>query len=124
MWLLATFQRNLHSIREQPSTNQSRISSYLCSPFLMFVYFLILFISLSFLPSFQELENTYLHILSILGIVFLFILPPKHYINQNPNLKLYVSVYNHQPPPVLPWQLPSNFDHNSVKLICAKYKNE
>ena len=72
----------------------------------------------------QELENAYLHISSILGTMFLFILVPKHYINQNPNLKLYVSVYNHQPPPVLPWQLPSNFDHNSVKLICAKYKNE
>ena len=126
MWLLATFQRNLHSIREQPSTQQSRIFKYISSPFLIFCFILTLFISLSFFPpSIFELENTYyVHIRFLLTVTFVSILIPKYYINQNPNLKLYVSVYHHQPPPVLPWQLPNNFDHTSVTLICVKYKNE
>ena len=46
----------------------------------------------------------------------IFILIPKYYICQNHNMKLYVSVYHHHPPPVLPWQLPNNFDLKSVKL--------
>ena len=50
------------------------------------------------------------HIGNIVRTLISFILFPKYYINQNPNFKLYLNVYHHQPPPVLPWQLPGNFD--------------
>ena len=49
---------------------------------------------------------------------------PQYFINRNENFKLYVSVYHHHPPFVLPWQLPSNFDSNSVKLLYVKSNEE
>ena len=55
----------------------------------------------------------------IIRTIILFILLPKYYINQNPNFKLYLSIYHQQPPPVLPWQLPENFDTNGIHLIIA-----
>ena len=48
----------------------------------------------------------------------------KYLISQNPNLKSYVSVYHHQPPPVLPWQLADNFDPGDIKLIVVKKEHE
>ena len=57
----------------------------------------------------------YCFIVTIFGIFL-----PKYYISQNPSLKLYVSVYHHHPPPVLPWQLPDNFNPNSVELVCVQ----
>ena len=66
-----------------------------------------------------------LHIRNILTAFFDFILIPKYYINQNENLKFYVSVYHHVPAPLLPWQLPKKFNPNSVKLVFVDYpKNE
>ena len=50
------------------------------------------------------------HIFYLLNMVLFCILLPLYYINQVPALKLYVSVYHHQPPPVLPWQVPEHFD--------------
>ena len=63
------------------------------------------------------------HIRNISSFFFVFILIPKYFINQNENLKLYVSVYHLIPAPVLPWQLPCNFDPNSVKLVSVNYPN-
>ena len=40
------------------------------------------------------------HIFYLLNMVLFCILLPLYYINQVPTLKLYVSVYHHQPPPV------------------------
>ena len=54
----------------------------------------------------------------------LFIIQPRYYISQNHNLKVYLSVYHHQPPPVLPWQLPDDFDPNSVVLTIVPHENE
>ena len=48
----------------------------------------------------------------------------KYLISQNPNLKLYVSIYHHQPPPVLPWQLADDFELGDIKLIVVKKKHE
>ena len=76
---------------------------------------------MTILFSFVVTWNIYvLHIRDILA----FILIPKYFINQNENLKLYVSVYHLVPAPVLPWQLPSNFDPNSVKLTYVNYPND
>ena len=81
---------------------------------------------MTILFSFVVTWNIYvLHVRDILGLFFAFILIPKYFINQNENLKLYVSVYHWVPAPILPWQLPENNIPNSVKLICVKYpKNE
>ncbi len=64
-----------------------------------------------------------IHVRNILGYFFAFILIPKYFVNRNENLKLYVSVYHLVPAPVLPWQLPSDFDPNSVNLVYVKYPN-
>ena len=48
---------------------------------------------------------------------------PRYYIAQNENLELYVSVYHQIPAPVLPWQIPENFNHKSVQLNFIKSKN-
>ena len=72
--------------------------------------------------SFIFTWNIYiLHVRSNLILSFAFILLPKYFINQNENLKLYVSVYHWVPAPVLPWQLPKDFNPNSVNLICVNY---
>ena len=62
------------------------------------------------------------HIFYLLNMVLFCILLPLYYINQVPTLKLYVSVYHHQPPPVLPWQVPEHFDP-SVHLTVVQWKN-
>ena len=125
LWLLSVFHRKLHSIREQPSTRNSPILRYLSSKFVIFCIVVTFIIGVSTLFPFHESPNIYfLHINNILIVTIVAILIPKYYINQDPNMKLYVSVYHCQPPPVLPWQLPRNFNHNSVKLICVSHKNE
>ena len=74
--------------------------------------------------SFIFTWNIYvLHIRSNLILLFAFIIIPKYFINQNQNLKLYVSVYHWVPAPVLPWQLPKNFNPNSVNLIYVNHPN-
>ena len=50
------------------------------------------------------------HIFYLFNMGLFCILLPLYYINQVPTLKLYASVYHHQPPPVLPWQVPEHFD--------------
>ena len=69
-------------------------------------------------------ENNLIHKHFILlgNIIILFILIPKYFINQDENLKLYLSVYHHHPPPALPWQLPEGFDPQTVQLRIVKYK--
>ena len=56
------------------------------------------------------------HVKHIISFLYFWVFLLKYYINQNPSLKLYVNCYHHQPPPVLPWQLPKNFNNDSVKL--------
>ena len=48
---------------------------------------------------------------------------PKYYILQNENLILYVKLYHQVPAPVLPWQLPENFDLKSVNFDYASYNH-
>jgi hypothetical protein len=85
---------------------------------------LIVFLAMTTLFSSIVTWHIYVvHIRNISSFFFVFILIPKYFINQNENLKLYVSVYHLVPAPILPWQLPSNFDPKSVKLVCVNYPN-
>ena len=126
--LLSVFHCNLHSIRDRPSSRNSRILKYLSYKFVIFCIVVTLIIGFStpmLLFTFHNSPNIYIiHIHNILTMAIVAIIIPKYYINQDPNMKLYVSVYHCQPPPILPWQLPRSFDPNSVKLICVSHKNE
>ena len=123
VWLLLLHHVNLRSIKEPPKTEYPWIScSSLKLPFSLM--FLILFQASIVLFSFLFTWNIYvLHLRFLLNFSIAFILIPKYFINQNENLKLYVSVYHLVPAPVLPWQLPSSFDPNSVKLTYVNYPN-
>ena len=116
---LLKFQFNLRSIDEQ---TQSRNSNTI--KFISVCFGCISFITTAVLLSYMNTEKNfyYQHLRTLLNNVILFICIPKYFINQNENCKLYVSVYDHHPPPVLPWQLPTNFDPNSVKLFVAQLK--
>ena len=71
------------------------------------------------------MENiTLFHLNILLNITIIFIILPRYMISQNKNCQLYVRVYHHQPPPVLPWQLPNSFDPYSVKLTIVQHENE
>ena len=87
--------------------------------------FVILFVAITSLLSFLFTWNIYvLRIRNLLTFTFVFILLPKYFIDQNKNLKLYVSVYHWVPAPVLPWQLPRNFNPNSVNLVCVNHPED
>ena len=122
---MITFHCCLYSIREEPSTRKPQIFSYIFSPFFIFCYLMAIFLFLPIFTHFYMIENFYiLQIINILHVTIVYILVPSYNINQDSLLKFYVSVYHHQPPPVLPWQLPKNFHHDSIQLICAQPKNE
>ena len=81
------------------------------------------FLTIMFLSSIVHIydEDTFIsHVKYFLTILYLWVFLPKYFINQNPSLKLYVSYYHHQPAPILPWQLPNNFDADSVVLNIVK----
>ena len=114
---------NLRTIEEPPKMRLFWIS-YSSLKLKIFFMLLIIFLAMTMLFSFIVPWTIYfLQTRAILGLFFVFILIPKYFISQNENLKLYVSVYHLVPAPVLPWQLPSNFDPNSVKLVCVNYPN-
>ena len=119
--LLLLHHVNLHTIQEPPKTTRyPRISLKLTISFM----FVLLFRIIAGLFSILFPGNIYvLHFLNILSLITGWILIPKYFINQNENLKLYVSVYHWVPAPLLPWQLPKDFIPNSVKLICVDYPN-
>ena len=114
---------NLRTISEPPKTRYLWIS-YSSLKFTILSMFIILILAATVLFPFLFRFNIYvLHIKDILSLFFTFVLIPKYFIHQNENLKLYVSVYHWKPAPLLPWQLPKQFDHKSVKLICVNYPN-
>ena len=63
------------------------------------------------------------HIQQLLFTTTICICIPKYYIHQNENLTLYVKLYHQIPAPVLPWQLPENFDLKSVNFDYASYNS-
>ena len=122
------FYFKLYTIKEEASAPSNKYSWIIFSRVKFIRTFIIscVVVSITYvILLFENSHNIYsLHIFVISHVVLLFILIPKHYISQNQNLNLYLSVYHCQPPPVLPWQLPNNFDPNSVKLIFVQHKNE
>ena len=123
--LLINFHCNLHSIKEPDrckiSWKKMKISSL---KFVLACFAGIIFITISIVLTNQLSNTIFLHIRTLLNITIIYICIPRYYICKNQNMKLYLQVYHHQPPPVLPWQLPQNFDPNSVKLIIVSEKND
>ena len=86
----------------------------------------IIFVSVVFLIfNFDGSHDIiWLNVFVLVHTIIIFIFITRYYFCQNPNFKLYLSFYHHQPSPVLPWQLPSDFDPNSVILKYVLYENE
>jgi hypothetical protein len=124
------FNRNLHSIRD-PDVEKvkkmldKKISSiFLSINFRIACFFGIFLAALIVLFPYQANNDKNLlvphaQILVFTTTVCIFI--PRYYIHQNENLILYVKLYHQIPAPVLPWQLPENFDLESVNLDYASY---
>ena len=120
--LLLSRHFNLRTIEEPPKPRYLWISNSSLKVTIFFIFFLLLmFIAEHFSFIFFTWNFFLVHVRSMLGLSLLFILIPKYVINENQNLKLYVSVYHWVPAPILPWQLPESFDPKSVKLICVNY---
>ena len=121
LFFLLMFHFKLRSIKESSSPRKP------CSNVMFFSFFLIFLLSLVFFLMFNNVKDEQIFITNVLyhiALSIFLIFLPRYYISQNPCLKLYVSVYHHQPPPILPWGLPENFDLNSVKLICVQQLQE
>ena len=135
-WILCTigilsfvviFYCKLHSIKE--TAHSKRNDSWMAFSRFKYIFVLItaiLFVSIIFLIFNFDDNNgiVFLNGFLLIHTAIIFIFITRHHFSQNPNFKLYLSIYHHQPPPVLPWQLPYNFDPNSVKLKFVLYKNE
>ena len=117
---LLVFRCKLHTIKE-PKKSATYNIPYLSKKFIFLCIAVGLFVSLTIVFNYDQIDIMRLHFQLMFNNTLIFILIPKYYVSQNPNLKLYVSLYYHQPPPILPWQLPLNFDPNSVKLIYVKH---
>ena len=135
-WILCTigilsfvviFHCKLHSLKEE--THSTRNDFWIVLSRFKYVFVVItgtLFVSIIFLIfNFDDNHDiVFLNVYLLIHTAILFIFLTRYYISQNPNFIFYLSVYHHQPPPVLPWQLPYNFDPNSVKLEFVLNKNE
>ena len=121
LFLFLLHHVNLRTIKEPSNTRYPRIS-YSSMKLTVSFSLVLLFQAIASLFSILFTWNIYvLHVRNILSLFFAFVLIPKYFINQNENLKLYVSVYHWVPAPLLPWQLPKKFNPNSVKLICINH---
>ena len=125
------FHCKLHSLQDLSSGNArcNKLLKMYSIHSLIGIFLLVLYVTLRLLylsEYFHEKENVLIddHIFYLVNLSLFCIILPKYYINQVPTLKLYVSVYSHQPPPVFSWQLPHNFDKNSVNINIVECKNE
>ena len=121
---LLVFHCKLHTIPEDSlEDGLKKYSNISCLVFILgfgvFVNYVFYFFIPSENESHDEIDIILHHLLYFILHIFWFIFVPKCYIKQNSNLSFYVSVYHQQPPPILPWQLPDNFDPKSVKLVIA-----
>ena len=129
---LVQFNRNLHSIRD-PDVEKvknwldKKISSMFLSKFFTTASFFVIFfvVMIIFFPfednDAKNLLVTHAQLLLFTTLVCIFM--PKCYIHQNENLTLYVKLYHQIPAPVLPWQLPENFDLKTVTFDYASYNH-
>ena len=118
IFFLLTFHYKLHSIKEPAVTRKNKSIVGLFPKVTFAIVVGIIFVSISLIIfNFRDFQDPIqLHLRLLFLITTLFIAVFKYFIEQNHNLKLYLSVYHQIPPPVLPWQLPENFDPKSVKL--------
>ena len=126
------FNRNLHSIRD-PDVEKikkkldKKIPSIFLSKYFRTACFFGIFSAVMIIFFRYEEKNinnilvTHFQILFFTTTIGIFI--PKYYIHQNENLILYVKLYHQIPAPVLPWQLPENFDLKSVTFDYASYNS-
>ena len=125
IFFLITFHYKLHSIKEPAVYLNAMVEFFSKANFIFWSIVGLLFASIClivFNRDYQDQVQLHVRVLFLMATFFIIIF--KHYINQNHNLKLYLSVYHQIPAPVLPWQLPENFDPNSVKLEFIPYDNE
>ena len=126
------FNRNLHSIRD-PDVEKvkkkldKKISSIFLSQYFRTACFFGIFLA-GLIIYFPLEDNNSKHLLVPHVQMLLFtttacIFVPKYYIHQNENLNLYVKLYHQIPAPVLPWQLPENFDLKSVNFDYVSYNH-
>ena len=112
--LVLSFHLKLHSINEDPIVSKTWFGFSKTKTLVSLIMGMVLSIDAFF--DTDEMFLTYLRINSVMILLYI-IIPRYGVIEPNRNLKLYFSIYHRHPPPVLPWQLPTNFDPNSVKLI-------
>ena len=121
IYLVLNFQLKLHSINEDPIVSRNWFGFSKIKLLASLTLGLVLSINAFFDTDVMFL--TYLRINSVMTLLYI-IIPRYGVIEPNRNLKLYFSIYHRHPSPVLPWQLPTNFDPNSVKLIVVSSKVE
>ena len=116
------FPCKLHTLKEEPAL-VSKPGILAFSSFKLFATLaMIMFLSFERFSS-NFITLNYVRLLLVMTLIYI-VMPKYVLINQNPNLKFYFNFYHHQPPPILPWQLPKNFSTNSVNLVVLSYENE
>ena len=127
LFFVLTFHYRLHSFMEPTASRRSNsmVEFFSKAKFVFAIMVGILFASLFVIVSFRDFQHQIqIQVRALFLVATLFIVVFKYYIEQNHNLKLYLSVYHQIPAPVLPWQLPANFDPNFVKIDFIPCKNE
>ena len=120
--LVLNFHLKLHSINEDPIVSKTWFGFSKTKSLPSLIMGVVLSIN-AFFDTGDIMFLTYLRINSVMTLLYI-IIPRYGVIEPNRNLKLYFSIYHRHPSPVLPWQLPTNFDPNSVKLIVVWSKAE
>ena len=112
--IVLSFQWRLHSIKEDSTLGKTWFG--FSAPKTIFSVIISVFLSINMFFGTEIIFLKYFKINLVIALLYI-VIPKYGIILPNPNLAFYLSVYHHQPPPVLPWQLPLNFKLNSVKLI-------
>ena len=119
--LVLNFHLKLHSIIEDPTVSKTWFGFSKTKTLVSLMMGVVLSIDAFF--DTDDMFLKYLRINSVMILLYI-IIPRYGVIEPNRNLKLYFSIYHRHPSPVLPWQLPTNFDPNSVKLIVVSSNAE
>ena len=116
------FSCKLHTLQEKPPISSKSLIFAFSSVKLFATLAMIMLLSFEFFSSNNNTTLNYFRLLFVMALIYI-IMPKYVLISQNDNLKFYFKVYHHQPPPVLPWQLPKNYS-TSVNLVVLSYENK
>ena len=122
--ILLLFKCKLRTIKEPKKPRKFGFRSFWSTKFVIFSIIAVTLVTMSIILEANDVPLFTLHVHILFNITIVHICLPKYYISQNENLKLFFNTYHHQPPPVLPWQLPTNFDPNSAKFLYVKSNRE